>query len=154
MRRIGAFLYRYAKHLNLHYDAIAGLPNAGTLIAKGFKEAAKKDGRNVPMVVLHKEEEGERREIVGVIDYAGFHDQLAEGKEIVILVLDDLITHGKTKEEGLRVLERDKFTVRDVLVFMDREQGGTAYLRERGQTLRAPTTLRWAVQHGGNTRVP
>jgi uridine monophosphate synthetase len=53
------------------------------------------------------------------------------------VVIDDLVTKADSKLEAIRVLEAEGLIVRDVLVLVDREQGGARQLAEAGYTLHA-----------------
>ncbi len=54
-----------------------------------------------------------------------------------VVVLDDLITTGASKLETIALLEELGLRVEDVVVLLDREQGGREYLEERGYRLHA-----------------
>jgi len=64
----------------------------------------------------------------------------APGERIVIL--DDLITTGGSKIEALAPLRDEGLIVEDVVVLLDREQGGRADLAAHGIRLHAALTLR------------
>lgn len=74
--------------------------------------------------------------------------QTIEGKyeagETVLLV-DDLITRGDSKLEAIAPLEQAGLKVKDVLVLIDREQGGAEDLASRGYTLHSIMSLRQLV---------
>lgn len=53
------------------------------------------------------------------------------------VVIDDLVTGADSKLEAIRVLEAGGLRVRDVVVLVDREQGGREQLAEAGYTLHA-----------------
>jgi uridine monophosphate synthetase len=57
------------------------------------------------------------------------------------VVIDDLVTKADSKLEAVRVLEGEGLRVRDVLVLVDREQGGAQQLAEAGYTLHAALGL-------------
>ena len=57
------------------------------------------------------------------------------------VVIDDLVTKADSKLEAIRVLEGRGLRVRDVLVLVDREQGGGQQLAAAGYTLRAALRL-------------
>ena len=58
-----------------------------------------------------------------------------------VLLVDDVISGGESKFEAIEKLERADLIVRDVLVVVDREQGGAATLLERGYQPHAVTTI-------------
>jgi uridine monophosphate synthetase len=57
------------------------------------------------------------------------------------LLVDDLITRGHSKLEAIESLEAAGLAVRDVLVLIDREQGGEDDLTSRGYRLHAALKL-------------
>ena len=63
-----------------------------------------------------------------------------EPRETALLV-DDLITRGGSKLEAIESLEAANLVVKDVLVLIDREQGGARDLAERGYCLHAVLRL-------------
>lgn len=58
------------------------------------------------------------------------------------LVLDDLITRGDSKLEAIAPLEEAGLVVEDILVIIDRQQGGAEVLAEHGYRLHSILTLR------------
>ena len=50
----------------------------------------------------------------------------------VALVIDDLITRADSKLQAIHVLETNGLRVRDIIVLVDREQGGMDELKQRG----------------------
>jgi uridine monophosphate synthetase len=60
----------------------------------------------------------------------------------VVVVIDDLITRADSKFEAIRVLEEKGLTVKDVVVLIDREQGGAQELAAKGYTCHAALSLR------------
>jgi uridine monophosphate synthetase len=107
----------------LSFDRIAAVPYAGLPIGVALSLAM-----DCPMIYprLEIKEHGTRRTIEG--NY--------EAGERVLLV-DDLITRGDSKLEAIAPLEQAGLVVSDVLVLIDREQGGAIDLSERGYTLHA-----------------
>jgi uridine monophosphate synthetase len=59
----------------------------------------------------------------------------------VALLIDDLITKAESKLEAISSLEANGLLVRDVLVLVDRQQGGVRELAERGYRCRAALGL-------------
>ena len=111
----------------LAFDRIAAIPYAGLPI--GVALAMELDW---PLVYPRREVKahGTRRAIEGTF----------QPGETVLLV-DDLITRGDSKLEAIAPLETAGLTVRDVLVLIDREQGGAQDLAQRGYRLHAALRL-------------
>jgi orotate phosphoribosyltransferase len=107
----------------LTFDRIAAVPYAGLPIGVAL---ALELGR--PLVYPRREVKahGTHRAIEGTF----------EPGETALLV-DDLITRGDSKLEAIAPLEAAGLTVRDVLVLIDREQGGAEDLAQRGYRLHA-----------------
>lgn len=57
------------------------------------------------------------------------------------LVIDDVVTHADSKLEAIRTLEANGLTVRDVVVLVDREQGGPEAIAAAGYHLHAAVTI-------------
>ena len=111
----------------LAFDRIAAIPYAGLPI--GVALALELEW---PLIYPRREvkEHGRRRAIEGT-----FHP----GE--TMLLVDDLITRGDSKLEAIAPLEAAGLTVRDVLVLVDREQGGGEDLAQRGYRLHATLRL-------------
>jgi orotate phosphoribosyltransferase len=58
-----------------------------------------------------------------------------------VLVIDDVVSQADSKLEAIAVLESRGLVVRDVVVLVDREQGGAAQLAAAGHTLHAVLQL-------------
>jgi uridine monophosphate synthetase len=72
-------------------------------------------------------------------------ERVIEGKFTAgetVIVVDDVITTGASKFEAIAPLENARLRVRDVVVLVDREQGGAAEVAARGYTLHAVFTIR------------
>jgi len=108
---------------DLTFDRIAAIPYAGLPI--GTAMALEMDR---PMIYPRQQvkEHGLRRAIEG---------EFAPSE--TALVVDDLITRGTSKLESIAPLEEAGLIVKDVLVLIDREQGGAQELARRGYRLHA-----------------
>ena len=106
---------------NLDFEMVADVPTAGTPFAAIFS-----DHFWIPMVSprLDKKQHGSGADIDGVFVVGAR-----------VLLIDDLITKAESKLDAIAVLERNGLVVRDVLVILDREQGGREELRRRGYNL-------------------
>ncbi len=108
-------------------DRIAGIPYAG--IPLGVAAAIAGD---IPMLYPRKEvkDYGTRKPIEGAF---------SEGDKV--LVIDDIITDGASKIEAIEPLRDAGLVVTDVLVILDREQGGAKKLADAGYKLHSLGTL-------------
>ena len=119
-------------------DRIAGIPYAGLPLAV----AASLAGR-VPLVYPRREEKGygTRKKIEGLY---------RPGERVV--VIDDIITDGASKFEAIGPLEEAGLVVRDLVILIDREQGGRELLAARGYTLHAVLTISAVLRRSGSRR--
>lgn len=109
------------------FSQIAGVPFGGLQIATAF--ALHND---TSMIYVHP-------------GHAGQKDHSVEGRFVEgdhVLMLDDLITGGGSIIRTAELLEEHNLEVRDVIVLIDREQGGAERLRSRGLHLSSILTLR------------
>jgi orotate phosphoribosyltransferase len=118
--RLGA----YAFNSGLSFDAVVGLPNAGVPFAEAFPRTSWITGQSITKLWLRKEVHKDERRVVGPPE-----GDFQPGQ--TVLVIDDLITRADTKLEGIKALEAAGLVVKDVLVIVDRQQGGAQEL-ERG----------------------
>ena len=118
----------YARLLRpLHYDRIAAIPYAGLPIGTAV---ALETGD--PLIYPRREVKahGTRRSIEG---------EYRSGERVVLL--DDVITSGGSKLEAAESLLAAGLVIEDVVVLIDREQGGAEELAGRGYRLHASLTL-------------
>jgi orotate phosphoribosyltransferase len=113
------------------YQAVVGVPRAGDPFAEAFARLT-----HVPRLEMDKLEEGGKRHIAGVKGRTDVADSVQQ-----VLVIDDLLTKADSKIEAIDSLEKSGFKVTDVMVLVDREQGGGEELAKRGVTLHAVFTL-------------
>jgi orotate phosphoribosyltransferase len=112
----------------LTFDRIAAIPYAALPIGVALSLTMDR-----PMIYPRKELKtyGTSRPIEGRFD---------PGEKI--LLLDDLITRGDSKLNAIAPLEQVGLIVEDILVIIDREQGGADVLTEHGYRLHSLLTLR------------
>jgi uridine monophosphate synthetase len=108
-------------------DRIAGIPHAGLPLAVATSLAG-----GFPLVYPRREEKayGTRRRIEGHFE---------PGEHVVIN--DDIITDGASKFEVIQPLEEAGLVVKDLVILIDREQGGAERLAARGYTLHSVLTI-------------
>jgi len=104
-------------------DRVGGIPYAGLPLAVAASLASR-----VPLIYPRREEKGygTRRRIEG---------QFKAGERVVLI--DDIITDGASKLEAIAPLEEAGLIVKDLVILVDREQGGRELLAARGYTLHA-----------------
>ncbi len=120
---------RVCEDAGLEFSAVAGVPKAGNPFAHSFVQ-----GTEHGLIMLNKVEEDGKRRIA----------EVALGtwpKGATTLVIDDLITQADSKIECIRALEAADMKVKDVVVLVDREQGGREQLAQYGYQLHAVFTL-------------
>jgi uridine monophosphate synthetase len=111
----------------LRFDRIAAIPYGGLPIGQAVALAA-----GAPLIYPRREAKdyGTKRLIEG---------RFEQGETVV--VLDDLITTGGSKLEAIAPLSDAGLRVTDVVVLVDREQGGRQELAARGLALHSILTL-------------
>lgn len=107
----------------LEYDRICGIPYSALPIATAFSLQTK-----TPMIYPRKETKdyGTKKLIEGLFN---------KGEKI--LLIDDLITKGLSKIEAITPLREAGLVVRDIVVLIDREQGGKLAVETAGYKLHA-----------------
>lgn len=115
-------------------DRVGGIPYAGLPLAV----AASLAGR-MPLIYPRREEKsyGTRRRIEG---------QFKAGERVVLI--DDIITDGASKLEAIQPLEEAGLVVKDLVVLVDREQGGRELLAVRGYAVHAVLTISQCLDEG------
>ncbi len=110
----------------LEFDIVAGIPFAAIAIATAMSLE-----KGYRMVFPRKEvkEYGTKAAVEG---------KYSAGERA--LVVDDLITTGASKFEAIAPLEKEGLKVKDVLVLVDREQGGKKELLKEGYHLHSVFT--------------
>lgn len=121
-----------AKHMwehieKLDCDLICGVPLGALPIATAISVA-----HDMPMIYRRKEVKahGTKKEIEGVYE---------RGNRCV--VVEDLITSGTSIVETVEPLQREGLITEDVVLLIDREQGGRENLEKRAITLHAVITI-------------
>ena len=119
LAEIGQALADKAKQIGC--DRVAGIPYAG--LPRGVAASLAGD---IPMIYPRKE----------VKEYGT--GKLIEGEYNPgdkVLVVDDIITDGASKIEAIKPLKEAGLNVTDVLIILDREQGGDKILAKAGYKL-------------------
>jgi len=108
-------------------DRIGGIPYAGLPLAVAASLAGK-----LPLIYPRREEKsyGTRRRIEGLYK---------TGERVVLI--DDIVTDGASKFEAIAPIEEAGLIVKDLVILIDREQGGRALLAAKGYTLHSSLTI-------------
>jgi uridine monophosphate synthetase len=111
----------------LKFDRIAGIPYAGLPLAVIISQEL-----DVPLIYPRKEAKnyGSVRRIEGIYSV---------GETIV--VVDDVITDGQSKMEAIEPLKEAGLMVKDIVILIDRQQGGVSRMAEKGYSLTSVTTM-------------
>lgn len=125
LRRVGSLLAERAQAFK--FDVLAAIPYAALPIGVAVSLAM-----DLPLVYPRKEvkDYGTERSVEGAFK-----------REQTALLIDDLITKGHSKIEAIALLEAAGLKVKDVLVLVDREQGGVEELDAHGYAVHAVLTL-------------
>jgi uridine monophosphate synthetase len=121
---IGREIFLAVQKSGIQFDLIAGLPRAGDPFAEVVARLSSK-----PLLKFGKKEEGGRRKIDSVVS-----GEYSPGQRI--LLVDDVITWGNSKREGIEVSEDHGLVVAAIALLIDREEGGSIQLEKNGYLIR------------------
>lgn len=113
----------------LQFDLLAGIPTAGISLTASIR-----DRLNVGMITPRTDNKnyGSGNKIDGLLDSD-------RGKTVVLI--DDLITKADSKIEAITILKEFGVVVKDVVVLIDRNQGGEEQLVQIGVNLHSSISL-------------
>ena len=111
---------------NCQFNEICGVPHAAVPMATSL---SLKTG--VPLLMARKEakDHGTKKMVEGVFN-----------KGDTVLLVEDVITTGGSILETIQTVEKEGLEVKDILVFIDREQGGKNNLINKGYNFHAICT--------------
>ena len=134
--KIGRVLVRSVLQKRIHFDAIVGIPDAGTVFVDAFAKAWKEQTQEMALRLrLIKTGEGKERFISGIEE----NPEVPRGSRV--LLFDDLIAHGRSKKEAVIVLRKNLYSCTDISVLLDRREGGVQELDEMGVVVHAVNTI-------------
>jgi orotate phosphoribosyltransferase/uridine monophosphate synthetase len=116
------------------FGAVAGVPMGGLHLATAYSLTS-----DTPLIYVRPD--GEKQQIEG---------RVIPGQ--TVLIIDDLMTGGTSILTTARTLEQHGLMVRDAIVLIDREQGGSERLHQHGYRvmpiLRLKTMLTYYFESG------
>lgn len=126
MKQIAEMMW--SKVSNRRFDRICGVPYTALPIATALSLS-----HSLPMLMRRKEvkEYGTKKIIEGVYE---------KGQNC--LVIEDLITRGESVFETIEPLEHEGLTVTDVVILLDREQGGKKRIEDKGYRLHSVLSMK------------
>ncbi|MEM2122704.1 MAG: orotate phosphoribosyltransferase [Candidatus Bathyarchaeia archaeon] len=132
-RIIGFYELLAAEELKGKFDKIVGIPTSGIPFAAILAYEMDK-----PFIYLRKERKthGMEKRIEGLL-YPGES----------VLIVDDLITTGKSIIEAVEAIRAEGGEAADALVLIDREEGGERSLKDMGVELHAFMKIREAAEN-------
>ncbi len=136
---IARALWECVKENWLIFRAIAGLPYAADPIIEAIERIVP-EPRGFRIIKLAKEITADRRRIIPLdgFDYR-------QGEEV--LVIDDLVTKADSKIEAIKAIESEGSIVKDLVVLVDRLQGGQDQLKKAGYNLISCFTIKMLLCH-------
>lgn len=117
------------------YDLVAGVPFGGLHLATAFSLLS-----GTPMIYLHPPKDCHRTVIEG--KYTGAQ---------TVLIIDDLITGGRSIMHTAQRLDEDDLLIEDALVLLDRQQGGHERLKQQGVNVVSILTLESVLHYLGSS---
>lgn len=120
--------HEYVAILNkLSFKRMVGLPYTALPIVANIAAI-----NNKPWIYMRKEikEYGTKKAIEGAFNI---------GEKVVMI--DDMITNGLSKVESLKPLEENGLKIKDIVVLVDREQGGRDNIEKKGYNFHCVFTL-------------
>ncbi|MEO6508831.1 MAG: phosphoribosyltransferase family protein [Patescibacteria group bacterium] len=119
----------------LHPELLAGIPRAATPVVSSLA-----DRFNIGMITPWSETKlyGSEDQIDGLLP-----EHI--GKKVVLV--DDLVSHADSKLQAAATLKLYDLDVKDIVVLIDRQQGGAEQLAKEGFTLHKAFTLSQMLDH-------
>ncbi|XP_059543590.1 uridine 5'-monophosphate synthase isoform X1 [Myotis daubentonii] len=127
LSQVAELLFQTAQNAGISFDTVCGVPYTALPLATVICST-----NQIPMLIRRKETKdyGTKRLVEGAIN---------PGENC--LIIEDVVTSGSSVLETVEVLQKEGLKVTDVIVLLDREQGGKAKLQAHGLHLHSVCTL-------------
>jgi len=114
------------------FDILCGVPYTALPLATALSLS-----HDIPMVIRRKEvkDYGTKKAIEG---------KYTKGQKC--LILEDLITSGSSVFETVAPLEHEGLVIKDIVVLLDREQGGKKKITDKGYNLHSVITMSTLIE--------
>ncbi|KAM5281488.1 uridine 5'-monophosphate synthase [Ctenodactylus gundi] len=127
LSQVADLLFQTAQNAGIRFDSVCGVPYTALPLATVICST-----KQIPMLIRRKETKdyGTKRLVEGAIN---------PGE--TCLIIEDVVTSGSSVMETVEVLQQEGVKVTDVVVLLDREQGGRDKLQAQGVRLHSVCTL-------------
>ncbi|KAM6223947.1 uridine 5'-monophosphate synthase [Rhynchocyon petersi] len=127
LNQVAEILFQTAKNAEINFDSVCGVPYTALPMATVICST-----NQIPMLIRRKETKnyGTKRLVEGTVN---------PGE--TCLIIEDVITTGSSVLETVEVLQKEGLKVTDVIVLLDREQGGKEVLAAYGIQVHSVCTL-------------
>lgn len=127
LRKVAALMARTMQEAGLHPDILVGIAHAGVPLAVALSQYTGIPGGYVR---AEAKQHGTKRMVEGIYEHGA-----------TAVLVDDVVSDGASKLEVLGYLQDEGLKVRDIVVLVDRGQGGPELMERHGLHCHAAVTM-------------